>query len=88
MPMLGTFLKSVVGVAVGVVVNWAIAKANLGAVTLGTVSISYSQLITVVVLAVAGFAVRNKYDGLGQMLTVGSASQLVLMVLKIVGVVI
>jgi hypothetical protein len=84
--MLGTFVKSLVGVAAGAIVNYLIAKANIGSLTLGANSVPYSQIITVVVFFVIGYTIRGKNITVSQVSAVASASQLFLMLIKLAGV--
>jgi len=84
--MLGTFVKSLVGVAAGAIVNYLIAKANIGSLTLGANSVPYSQIITVVVFFVIGYTIRGKNTTVSQVSAVASASQLFLMLIKLAGV--
>lgn len=84
--MLGTFVKSLVGVAAGAIVNYVIAKANIGSLTLGANSVPYSQIITIVVFFVIGYFVRGKNATLSQISAVASASQLFLLIIKLAGV--
>lgn len=84
MGMISAIIKAAIGVFLGTAVSGLIAKyAALGSLTLGSISLAYSDVIAIVVFAGIAFALRTRKESLSQIMAIAAGSQIAYTLYKI-----
>lgn len=84
MGIISAFIKAVAGVTLGMVVSGLLAKyaGVSGGLTLGSVTINYTDLIAIVVFSAVAFLARNRMPSVSQVMAIAAGSQIAFMIYK------